>query len=606
RLHLRAQRLVRSRKFLELPLRDLYHHVVERGLKARRRLARNVVRNLVQRVAHRQLGRDFRDREPRRLRRQRRRTRYPWVHLDHHHAPRGGLHGKLNVRAAGLHPDLADHLDGRVAHRLVLAVGERLRRRYGDRISLMHTHGIEVLDRAHDDHVVPQVAHHFQFELLPPQHRLFDQHLVHRRKVQPARQQLQQLLAVVGNAAARTAQGERRPQDHREPDLPAELQPVFQVVDQRRARHVQPDPRHRVLEQQPVFRLLDRPQLRPDELHSVLLQYAAVRQIHRQVQCRLPSYCGQQRNPCVLVIPSLARDLHFLSSLVLSFVIPSIARDLHFLSSFVSPGVARDLHFLFSFVIPSVARDLHLRLNANDLFQILARKRLDVRAVGHLGIGHDGRRIGIRQHHLIPLRLQRLARLRARVVKLRRLPDHNRPRANHENFGDVIASWHLIGLQSNSLHSNPLVIHPARPQCLSRKPPPLSSRESAFLMLLSRGAPYACHPDAPRLLSSREAQRRGICSPPLTLTFHSEALVIPTPHACCHPEERSDEGSAVPHSPLRSIPRPLSSRRPTLVVIPRSAATRDLQSPHTNPQTSPAMSDSPLESMRSSSRATTF
>src|SRR5581483_10149708 len=197
-----------------------------------------------------------------------------------------------------------------------------------------------------------------------------------------------------------------------------------------------------------------------------------------------------------------------------------------------------------------------------------------------------GRRIGIRQHHLIPLRLQRLARLRARVVKLRRLPDHNRPRANHENFGDVIASWHLIGLQSNPLHSNPLVIHPARPQCLSRKPPPLSSRESAFLMLLSRGAPYACHPDAPRLLSSREAQRRGICSPPLTLTFHSEALVIPTPHACCHPEERSDEGSAVPHSPLRSIPRPLSSRRPTLVVIPRSAATRS------------AVPHSPLRSFR--------
>src|SRR5581483_10519372 len=78
-------------------------------------------------------------------------------------------------------------------------------------------------------------------------------------------------------------------------------------------------------------------------------------------------------------------------------------------------------------------------------------------------------------------------------------------------------------------------------------------RSAATRDLQSPTHPYVpfrgpCHPDAPRLLSSRGAQRRGICSSPLTLTFHSEALVIPTPHACCHPEERSDEGSAVPHS----------------------------------------------------------
>src|SRR5581483_3023719 len=77
----------------------------------------------------------------------------------------------------------------------------------------------------------------------------------------------------------------------------------------------------------------------------------------------------------------------------------------------------------------------------------------------------------------------------------------------------------------------------------------------------------------------RSSHRDEGSAVPHSPLFHSEALVIPTPHACCHPEERSDEGSAVPHSPLRSIPRPLSSRRPTLVVIPRSAATRDLQSP---------------------------
>jgi hypothetical protein len=41
-----------------------------------------------------------------------------------------------------------------VAHDLVLAVGERLRRRHGDRVAGVHAHGVEVLDRADDDHVV--------------------------------------------------------------------------------------------------------------------------------------------------------------------------------------------------------------------------------------------------------------------------------------------------------------------------------------------------------------------------------------------------------------------------------------------------------------------
>jgi hypothetical protein len=42
----------------------------------------------------------------------------------------------------------------------------------------VHAHGIEVLDGADDDDVVVHVAHHLQLELLPPQHRLLDEHLL--------------------------------------------------------------------------------------------------------------------------------------------------------------------------------------------------------------------------------------------------------------------------------------------------------------------------------------------------------------------------------------------------------------------------------------------
>src|SRR3546814_13046785 len=72
---------------------------------------------------------------------------------------------------------------------------------------------------AHDDAVVRGVANHFHLELLPAQHRLPDQHLVHRQKLEAALDDLLELLDVVGAAAAAASAGERRPDDGREPHL---------------------------------------------------------------------------------------------------------------------------------------------------------------------------------------------------------------------------------------------------------------------------------------------------------------------------------------------------------------------------------------------------
>ena len=68
-LHLRSEAFVGTGKFLELPLGDLHHHIVERRLKRRRGLARDVVGDFVERVTDRQFRRNLRDREPCRLRR---------------------------------------------------------------------------------------------------------------------------------------------------------------------------------------------------------------------------------------------------------------------------------------------------------------------------------------------------------------------------------------------------------------------------------------------------------------------------------------------------------------------------------------------------------
>src|SRR5437762_155078 len=68
----------------------------------------------------------------------------------------------------------------------------------------------------------------------------------------------------------------------------------------------------------------------------------------------------------------------------------------------------------------------------DDLPHRLGRDRLDVRPVAERGVGHDRRRIRVHQHDPEPLRLQRLARLHARIVELAPLPDDNGPRAEDQ------------------------------------------------------------------------------------------------------------------------------------------------------------------------------
>src|SRR4029453_7777920 len=74
------------------------------------------------------------------------------------------------------------------------------------------------------------------------------------------------------------------------------------------------------------------------------------------------------------------------------------------------------------------------------------RDRLDVRDVRHLRVRHDRRRIGIDEDDPVALLLQRLARLRARVVELAGLPDDDRAGADDEDALDVGAAWHVYFL----------------------------------------------------------------------------------------------------------------------------------------------------------------
>ena len=89
------------------------------------------------------------------------------------------------------------------------------------------------------------------------------------------------------------------------------------------------------------------------------------------------------------------------------------------------------------------AEALHLGLFAHDDFLDTFRgDGLDVRAVGELGVGHDGGRVGVHEHHAVALFLEGLAGLGAGIIKLARLPDDDGAGADNEDAVNVGALGH--------------------------------------------------------------------------------------------------------------------------------------------------------------------
>ena len=290
RLHLGAERRVGAGELLEREARDLHDHVVERRLEARRGRPGQVVRDLVERVADRELRRHLRDWIAGRLGRERRRPRDAGVHLDHPQLTRHAAARELDVRTAGVDADRADDADRRVAQLLVRIVAERHLRRDGDRVTGVDAHRIEVLDRADDHDVVGSVAHDLELELVPAAHRLLDEHLRDRRLGQAAQDLAVQLLGRVGEAAAVTAERERRADDGGQRD------PVQIVArgDDARRRHLEAAAFDRLLEELAIFRTLNRLDPRADQLDPELAQDPVRVELARQVERGAAAHRRQQ------------------------------------------------------------------------------------------------------------------------------------------------------------------------------------------------------------------------------------------------------------------------------------------------------------------------
>jgi hypothetical protein len=146
-----------------------------------------------------------------------------------------------------------------------------------------------------------------------------------------------------------------------------------------RAGHLQPDGLHRGAEQLAVLGAFDRVQAGADQLDAELREDAALGELHCEVERGLPAHRRQQR------VRALALE-H--------------ARD---------------------------AREV---------------ERLEVRAVGEPGVGHDRRRVRVDDDRPEAVLSQHLQRLRAGVVEFARLADHDRPRADQADALDVVTPWH--------------------------------------------------------------------------------------------------------------------------------------------------------------------
>ena len=297
RLHLRGQAGRGARELLEREAGQLDDHVVQGGLEGGRRRPGDVVRDLVERVADGEPGRDLRDRVARGLGRQRGRPRDARVHLDDDQLAGVAVQRELDVRAARLDADRPDDRRRRVAQGLVLAVAQRLRGRDSGRVAGVDPHGVDVLDRADDDHVVDPVADHLELELTPARDRLLEQDLRDGALAQAPLDSVLELLRRRGEAAAVAPERERRPDDDGQVQRAGgERGP--RLLHPRRddaRRDAQADRGHRLGEELAVLRPADGVVRRADQLDAELFEDAVLMQLRREVERRLASERRQER-----------------------------------------------------------------------------------------------------------------------------------------------------------------------------------------------------------------------------------------------------------------------------------------------------------------------
>ncbi len=379
RFHLRVENGFGTGEFFELPAWNFDDDVIDSGFETGGRGAGDVVLDFIETVAHGEFGGDFGNGEAGGFGCESGTARDAGIHFNDDHAAILRIDGELHVGAAGIDADFVETAQSGVAHHLIFAIGESLRGSNRDGIAGVDTHGIEVFDGADDDAVACKIAHDFELKLFPTEDAFFDEHFVDGRKIDAAFENLFELFAIVSDAATGAAHGETGAQDDGIADAFGKLQAVFEIVDELRLRHIETDFLHRIFEEETVFGFLDRFDFGADEFDFVFVEHACFGKFDGEVES----------------------------------------------------GLAAD------------SREQGIRaLFANDLSGIGDAERFDVGAVGELGVGHDGGRVGVDEDDLVAFLAKGFAGLGAGVIEFAGLADDDGPGADDHDAAKVGAFRH--------------------------------------------------------------------------------------------------------------------------------------------------------------------
>ena len=368
-LHLGTQRTLGIHELIEGPFGEFDHHIVQRRLKAGIGHAGDGVLDFIQRIADGDLGSNLGDGITCGLGGQRRRTGNTGIDLNDCILKGIGIEGKLAVTAA-FHLQLLDDIQGCGAQHLVFLIRQRHRRGNDDGIAGMHPYRIEIFHRADGDHIVLAVPHHLKLDLFPSGNAPLHQHLADGGKPKPIAADLPQLLWILDNTAAGTAQSKGRAQNHRITDLLGKLFGALHIGHHHGRHHRLTDLHHGVLKQLTVLRPVNSLRIGSQQLHPMLFQKAFLCQLHREGQARLTSQGGKQAVRLLLL---------------------------------------------------------------DDPFDGGQRQRFNIDFIGDHPIGHDGGRVGIDQDHLQPILFQGTAGLGTGVVKLCGLTDDDGAGTDHHH-----------------------------------------------------------------------------------------------------------------------------------------------------------------------------
>ena len=201
-----------------------------------------------------------------------------------------------------------------------------------------------------------------------------------------------QVLLVIREAGAEPAHGEARADDQRVAELLGTVDEFVHGVADEGCCDIGAGLEDELLEDLTVLALVDRLEVRPDQLDVVLVEDAVVVEFDGGVQSRLSAQRREDRVRTLL---------------------------------------------------------------GDDRLDDLPGDRLDVGRIGEVGVGHDRGRVGVDEDDAHALFAQHAARLGSGVVELAGLADDDRAGADDEDGVDVVALGHyLLSLLSRTRSAN--------------------------------------------------------------------------------------------------------------------------------------------------------